>query len=350
MSDAINDILKQVTTALSVDDISAESAKDAILSPLDAIGTLEEKDKAVVVLNLIHFARNIELLSPDMQQNVISQILAKINNPDVVLDERTGITLFLHSIKENDALLFNHLLTQSPNITVTDVMGYNSAYYAVMGDSLATLKALHQQGVDIKATTRNNETLLHAACANGNVDIVEYLLSEQLDPNVIEGLYGLTCLGTASAFSDNPAVIKKLQDYGARFTRSGKNNLTPFELALQENNTLSIAYYIDTNQADDALLDVENIPALLDAALFEKPKTRVSDEEERKVIQSKVRIKNFALYTIERNTTLDDCLSHANCSEHIQVICRQFNKTPLDLLDMELDDEQATMVRIALMT
>lgn len=350
MSKAISDILEQITTALSQSNISAEKAKEILISPLSEIEKLKEKDRAVTILNLIHFARNIELLSTDMEQDVIAQLLAKIDNPDVVLDGRTGVTLFLHSIKENDEPLLNHLLTKSPDITVTDVMGYNSAYYAVMGDSLATLKALHQQGVDIKATTRNNETLLHAACANGSADIVDYLLSENLDPNAIEGLYGLTCLGTASAFSDNPAVIKKLQDYGATFTRSGKNNLTPFELALQENNTLSIAYYIDTNQADDDLLDTDNILALLDAALFEKPKTRVSDEEERKVIQSKERIKNFALYTIERNTTLDDCLSHANCSDHIQVICRQFNKTPLDLLDMELDDEQATMVRIALMT
>jgi len=351
MSNTLDKTLESMMKSIFKEGLAKESVIEEVKLSIDTINSMtDNKERTICLINLIGFIRQHETLGNDDKEVLDMKCALAFPDPNIVIDDKSGLTIFLYFVKEANELVAGVLIQNGADILKTDKLGLSCAYHAVMGRNLNLITMFSDKGANLHAVNANNESLLHAACANGDEDIVAFLLAKDLDPNITENRYNLNCLGTAAAFSDSPRVLKMLQDKGAEYTQMGKDNLTPFELALQESHSLSIAYFIDTKQADDNIVDTKNISTLLDSTLFDMPKKGRLSEEEMVELKAKQRIKNFALYTIERNLSVDDCINAANSADHMQVICRQFHKTPLDLLDMNLDDEKATLVRIALMT
>lgn len=115
-------------------------------------------------------------------------------------------------------------------IDMTNENGNNLAFRAVKRNQLNNLKYLLSHGLDYKAKGTFNRTLLHEAAKHGGQEILQFLLTLELDPNSCTEL-NWTPLHYAVHFKRELSIIKTLVENGACLDAKNDQNKTAVDFA-----------------------------------------------------------------------------------------------------------------------
>ena len=158
-----------------------------------------------------------------------------------------------------------------PAAAPAEATDLNDAFWeAARTGDLATVKRLHEQGVDVDELTRYGATALSFACDKGHLDVVRYLVENGADVNVTDSFYEFNPLGWA-LFAEHDEIVKLLLEKGAEgadgvlSTAAGRGNEELVAAALATGR-------IDADDVSNALEqaatldDPEKIVAMLEGA------------------------------------------------------------------------------------
>lgn len=100
-------------------------------------------------------------------------------------------------------------------LNAQDSSGSSPLHEAVKHGNLVTVKWIVKLGADINLVDNVGQTILHVAALTGNVEIVEYILEDNLIDVNYEASFGITPLIIAQRHNHSD-VIKILIKYGAK--------------------------------------------------------------------------------------------------------------------------------------
>lgn len=174
-----------------------------------------------------------------------------------ILNNEQG-TLLYFACLANQIRVAKFLLDKGADINFPNQGNLTPLYAACSNGHLACVEWLVKMGGNLQVISNNNKnTLLHAACINGNIELVEYLLKTgKFNIEVTDSLQR-TPLHIACQFN-NVDCIKFLLNNGACITAKTKDNNTPLHFccyhgfydgvkALFEQNN-NIIHAINTSQ------------------------------------------------------------------------------------------------------
>jgi ankyrin repeat protein len=125
---------------------------------------------------------------------------------------------------ERDGMIVLLQNANDPQMSVKPKMDQNLFNASIRGD-LATVKRLYESGVNV-TETRDNAGLspIILACRNGHIDLLNFLLQLEANPNDME-YFGGTCLMAAACYGQFECV-ERLIEAGAHihYTCSGDNS------------------------------------------------------------------------------------------------------------------------------
>ena len=157
----------------------------------------------------------------------------------------------------------SNLLKKYPELlTVKQHYGWAATHFAVYVGSLDIVKLLIAQGVDIKAVTDNEETVLHLAvrAKKPNIELVKYLLENKEIKQKLEAKEknGCTAIHIA-AFNRNLEILAELINQGADINAVTNDKETILHLAsrAQKPNTELVKYLLENKEIKQKL-EVKN--------------------------------------------------------------------------------------------
>ncbi|MCL5436966.1 MAG: ankyrin repeat domain-containing protein [Candidatus Dependentiae bacterium] len=116
-------------------------------------------------------------------------------------------------------------------------IGWEKLHSAVIRGNIEQAKALLEEGININATNKRGETVLHIAVHGSSglgtlsrLDVVRFLLENNADVNA-KDYVGWTPLHEALAWDMNLDIIKALVNKGARIFVAEKRGYTPLHFA-----------------------------------------------------------------------------------------------------------------------
>ncbi|RLA71506.1 MAG: hypothetical protein DRG30_08490, partial [Epsilonproteobacteria bacterium] len=220
-----------------------------------------------------------------------TQVLLK-SKVDIHTKDPKGVGALQAAISQNHIEIVRQLLEKGLNPNEADKVGHTALMLAAQKGNLNIMKLLFEKGASITMVDADGASALHHACRyNGSVDVVQFLLDQNLDIN-IETKKGQTPLWVSAEF-DNLPIAKYLIEYGAninvqdaegnsplhRAAKRGhkkiivllllkgtnkelknKEGLDALELAVKKHSYSKDAYQkIFSGQYDDSLLDKKHI-------------------------------------------------------------------------------------------
>jgi len=138
------------------------------------------------------------------------------------------------NMSETSRLTFTGQLAQKqavdPNedLDAFDENGLAPIHYAILGNQLASLDFLIENGADLNATDREGNSLLHFAALKGNKDILNRLIQAGIDPN-IQNDQGDTPMHFA-ALRDDLSTVEVLSKAGAKIDLLNQYEHSPLAL------------------------------------------------------------------------------------------------------------------------
>lgn len=121
----------------------------------------------------------------NVKYDIINYLLENNANKDAKGDN--GTLPLLYAIISKDLKIVKCLIKAKANTNITTVYGDSLLYYAAKKNSLAIVKYLVENGLNIKERNSNNENILHVVLRNFNFyknyeyyDIIDYLVNPKL--------------------------------------------------------------------------------------------------------------------------------------------------------------------------
>ncbi len=139
----------------------------------------------------------------------------------------------------------------------------------VKADNRQAAMALIDQHVNVNTPTSDGTTALHWAAHNGDVDLVDRLLSAGADANA-KNQFGATPMSEA-AFAGNVAIIEKLLKAGADPDSPGADGQTALMLVARTDNAAAAKLLLDHGAHVDAREKQKEQTALMWAAAESQP-------------------------------------------------------------------------------
>jgi ankyrin repeat protein len=146
-----------------------------------------------------------------------------------------------------------YLISQKVNINLRGLDGSSAVFYAAHIGNLEVMKMLSQAGGDLEMVGgKHKGSPLTAAAAQGNLEVVEFLISQQVDLDA-KGDTGYNAV-FAAALEGGLEVLRVLQAAGANLDipvgqPDSDLRLTALEVAINVNKT-NIALFLIENGAD----------------------------------------------------------------------------------------------------
>ncbi|MCB9228586.1 MAG: ankyrin repeat domain-containing protein [Deltaproteobacteria bacterium] len=143
---------------------------------------------------------------------IICFILLTFFNSSLVFGERlkyTGDSPLIKAASQGNLEEVQRLIEEGADIDEVDSIGRNSLEWAVCGGHLSVVRYfICDRRADIRQTDQYNQSLLHKAARQGDLEVVEFLIDQGLDFRLINS-YGMTTLHNA-AMSGNPGTVECL--------------------------------------------------------------------------------------------------------------------------------------------
>ncbi|XP_048247528.1 uncharacterized protein LOC124148073 [Haliotis rufescens] len=137
--------------------------------------------------------------------------LLESEGADLLLVDRDGDSLLHLACQEGNMTIVQHLLSDS-NINQRGMKGRTPIMVAAFKGHKSVLGFLESEGADLSLVDTDGHSLLHLACAGGNMTIVKHLLS---DSNINQrGMNGWTPIMVAAVFG-HKSVFDFLESEGA---------------------------------------------------------------------------------------------------------------------------------------
>lgn len=137
---------------------------------------------------------------------------------------------FLDAVKASNVYQIDMLAQQGANVNQIDKEEKTPLHHAVTVEVVAKLLDLGaRQWPDCQGNTP-----LHIACSNETQQIAQCLINN--GAKFVHNLAGSTPFHCACECSDNPSFIKYLLDSGANLMEMNEAGMSPFEIAVMNEN------------------------------------------------------------------------------------------------------------------
>ncbi|KAF4626816.1 hypothetical protein G7Y89_g11339 [Cudoniella acicularis] len=162
------------------------------------------------------------------EEGVFERLLSLGANPNIT-DEKVGVNpLYLACWKENLEYI-DLLLEHGADVNACCRRG-SILQRAARGCEPETLEKLVSKGAEINAVTRGPfGTALHAACRDGNLTAVKYLLAHGADTTLKGGKFGSVL--QAAAFQSPFSIVRLLLKHGTDVNKTGGKYKTALQAA-----------------------------------------------------------------------------------------------------------------------
>ena len=143
-------------------------------------------------------------------------------------------TAFTLACMINNESAIKVLLNAGADSNIADIDGYTCLHYAVARHcSIEVLQAIIDHGANVNATNRRNETALSRACAYKYEGAINVLLKGRADPNIVDNIYGNTCLHDAITGLCSIDALQAIIDHGAYVSVTNRSGVTALMKACQ---------------------------------------------------------------------------------------------------------------------
>jgi ankyrin repeat protein len=339
-------------------DVTAENAFNNINEVISKKNKADINDALIIPIKVPEILSNYGFILPVLQnlpslseanlvdiELILSAIVDNIIRPELIKDPLTQLSLFSYFCQKGDLSFALRLAEKVGNFNEPDCIGYPAIYHACMSGNLELVKALHElYSIPLTFVDNKGETLLHAATANGNLELVTYLLDMGLDPNKKETRYDLNCLSTAAFNTNNPAILKALKLKGASYNSDNYYNLSPLKLSILRFHFDNVTYFIQQGFEQDLPFATDDIQGAMQYLKIENNEKRGTQEYRLLKIKT-----SFSEYIITQSKSIETVLIFVKDHEQIHTVALLFNKTPLELLQLDLDSKTRDMIKIAVM-
>ena len=128
----------------------------------------------------------------------------------------------------------NVLLKAGADTNIAQTDGYTCLHKAVNANcDKRAVQAIIDHGADVNATNKKNVTALMIACDNGNIDIINILMS-------VVDADGDTCLHKAVGRSCGKEVLQTMVDHGVNVNAANTDNITALMIACDKGDVDAI--------------------------------------------------------------------------------------------------------------
>jgi ankyrin repeat protein len=143
---------------------------------------------------------------------------------------REGLTALTYAIKYTN-LKTVRVISQKADLNLKDDVGNSPLHLALSSKNDLAAKFLLNKQVDINVTGKgprsSDQTPLHAAAVNGNIDFVKELLKRGADPNIADSKGSFPLSEATGRSTASIELVKMLVDAGADVNKTELNGLTP---------------------------------------------------------------------------------------------------------------------------
>ena len=185
----------------------------------------------------------------DSHLNIVKYLIKK-----VAKDSCDGMTdIFkVAGAKSNCIVTMKYLVKKGVNVNAKNYNAYTVLMAASAGGNLDVVKYLVKKGADVNAKDDEAYTVLMTASAGGNLNIVKYLIKKGADLNAKDD-EAYTVLMTASAGGNLNIVkylIKKGADVNAKTSYGFAGPITPLSSAAEAGNLDIVKYLVENYKLD----------------------------------------------------------------------------------------------------
>ena len=153
---------------------------------------------------------------------------------DVNATNKENITALMIACEEGNIDVINILLNAGADPNITNADGDTCLCYAARNDCCTeVLQAIISHGIDVNTTNKKNVTALMIACEEGNIDVINVLLSVGADLNIGNGY---TFLHYAAQNRYRAEVFEAMISHGVDVNATNEKNVTALMIACQNGN------------------------------------------------------------------------------------------------------------------
>lgn len=176
--------------------LTCKGAPGYTYKPLNIIKTLLSK-KILDINQQDQSGKSALLYACELNNLDLAKILIE-NGATVDVSDSSENTPLLHACKKNNFDLVQYLYQQGAKIYCRNKYNLQTPLMIACAnpESLPIIRFLIQKGCNINATDNNKDTPLTIACKNNNIEIVKFLLTQNVDVK-IENSVGSTALSIA---------------------------------------------------------------------------------------------------------------------------------------------------------
>ncbi|XP_050409271.1 serine/threonine-protein phosphatase 6 regulatory ankyrin repeat subunit C [Patella vulgata] len=161
-------------------------------------------------------------------------------------------TLLHYACQYSTLMAVQYLIDNNCNVNCVDKDNGTPLFnccYSNAPQAVEKMKVLVSNGAKLDVTDIDNESLLHAACCQSTVDVVQYLIDNNCNVNCVGGMYNRTPLFYCCEI-DAPQAVEKMKvlvSNGANLDITDIDNTSLLHIACSLSTVDVVQYLIDNN-------------------------------------------------------------------------------------------------------
>ena len=175
--------------------------------------------------------------------------LKELGLKDVFEKDNDGWTILHHACRTKNSKLARHLIEYFPDLLkIRDKTGKSPFLISGLSGSVELVNYLISRGFDLIDKDNNGETVLHKACSEGKMELVQYLVEDYPDMLTIRDKKGQSPF-LVTGFSGSVELVKYLISQGCDVMDKDDDGQTVLHYACNTGQ-LELAQYLPDNYPD----------------------------------------------------------------------------------------------------